>query len=98
MNTPNDPLQPLLLHADEYLLVFNKPSGLLSVPGIGPDKQDCLRVRAQQDWPDALTVHRLDMSTSGLILMARGAAMHKTMSMAFEKTPGAQTLCGSGHG
>ena len=85
MNTPNDPLQPLLLHADEYLLVFNKPSGLLSVPGIGPDKQDCLRVRAQQDWPDALTVHRLDMSTSGLILMARGAAMHKTMSMAFEK-------------
>ena len=83
MNT--DPLQPQLLHADEHLLVFNKPSGLLSVPGIGPDKQDCLRVRAQQDWPDALTVHRLDMSTSGLILMARGAAMHKTMSMAFEK-------------
>lgn len=83
--TPTDPLQPELLHLDEHLLVLVKPSGLLSVPGIGPDKQDCLRVRAQQQWPDALIVHRLDMATSGLILMARGAQMHKRLSMAFEK-------------
>ena len=78
-------LQPELLHADAQLLVYCKPSGLLSVPGIGPDKQDCLRSRAQQQWPDALIVHRLDMATSGLILMARGPDMQKTLSQAFEK-------------
>lgn len=78
-------LDPILVHADEHLLVWCKPSGLLSVPGFGPDKQDCLRVRAQQQWPDALIVHRLDMATSGLILMARGPQMQKTLSQAFEK-------------
>lgn len=81
----SDPLEPQLLHLDEHLLVLAKPSGLLSVPGIGPDKQDCLRLRAQQRWPDALIVHRLDMATSGLILMARGPQMQKTLSSAFEK-------------
>ena len=78
-------LQPELLHADAHLLVLCKPSGLLSVPGIGPDKQDCLRARAQQQWPDAMIVHRLDMATSGLILMARGPEMQKTLSRAFER-------------
>lgn len=51
---------------DEHLLVLNKPAGLLCVPGRGPDKQDCLSARAQQQWPDALIVHRLDQGTSGL--------------------------------
>lgn len=74
-----------LIHEDEHLLVFDKPSGLLSVPGLGPDKQDCLSARVQARWPEALIVHRLDMATSGLILMARGPAMQKTLSMAFEK-------------
>lgn len=85
MNTDGDPLQPLLLHEDAHLLVLSKPAGLLSVPGIGPDKQDCLSLRVQRQWPDALIVHRLDMATSGLILMARGAGMQKSLSMAFEK-------------
>ena len=71
------------LYADEHLLVFNKPSGLLSVPGRGEDKQDCLSARAQQAYPDALVVHRLDMSTSGLLLMARGIAMQRTLNAAF---------------
>jgi len=68
---------PPLIYADEHLLVFDKPSGLLSVPGLGPDKQDCLSARVQTRWPEALIVHRLDMATSGLILMARGPAMQK---------------------
>lgn len=72
------------LHADEALLVLDKPAGLLSVPGRGPDKQDCASARAQARWPDALIVHRLDMATSGLLLMARGAAMQRQLSMAFE--------------
>lgn len=69
--------------ADEHLLVFDKPAGLLSVPGRGADKQDCLATRAQAAWPDALVVHRLDMATSGLLLLARGAAMQRALSTAF---------------
>jgi tRNA pseudouridine32 synthase / 23S rRNA pseudouridine746 synthase len=72
-----------LLHADADLLVFDKPSGLLSVPGRGADKQDCMAARAQGAYPDALVVHRLDMATSGLWLMARGAHMQRRMSDAF---------------
>ncbi len=72
------------LHADDALLVLDKPAGLLSVPGRGPDKQDCASVRAQTLWPDALIVHRLDMATSGLLLMARGPALQRSLSMAFE--------------
>ncbi len=72
-----------LIYEDSALLVFNKPSGLLSVPGKGPDKADCLRTRVQQVYPEALTVHRLDMSTSGILLMARSVALHRTLSIAF---------------
>ncbi|MEK9951458.1 MAG: RluA family pseudouridine synthase [Curvibacter sp.] len=72
------------LYADEALLVLDKPAGLLSVPGRGIDKQDCASARAQAQWPDALVVHRLDMATSGLLLMARGAAMQRRLGMAFE--------------
>ena len=74
-----------ILHADDSLLVLNKPSGLLSVPGRGEDKQDCLSRRVQSLYPDALVVHRLDMATSGLMLMARGAAMQRALSQLFER-------------
>jgi tRNA pseudouridine32 synthase / 23S rRNA pseudouridine746 synthase len=73
-----------LIFEDSALLVFNKPSGLLSVPGKGPEKADCLRTRVQQVYPEALTVHRLDMSTSGILLMARSAELHRTLSIAFQ--------------
>lgn len=76
---------PLLqvIHEDADLVVLDKPSGLLCVPGRGADKQDCLSARALQRWSDALVVHRLDMSTSGLVLMARGAQMQRALSQAF---------------
>ena len=73
-----------LLHQDDALLVLNKPSGLLSVPGRGEDKQDCLSVRVQAEFSDALVVHRLDMATSGLLLMARGLSAQKKLNAAFE--------------
>ncbi len=73
-----------VLYADEALLALDKPAGLLSVPGRGADKQDCLSARVQRLYPDALIVHRLDMATSGLLLMARGADMQRRLSMAFE--------------
>ncbi|WP_374669939.1 RluA family pseudouridine synthase [Ramlibacter sp.] len=78
------PLSEGLVYLDEHLLVLEKPAGLLAVPGRGPDKQDCLSARAQQLWPDARVVHRLDMATSGLFLMARGDAMQRRLSALFE--------------
>ncbi len=76
-------MELLPLFEDAHLLVLDKPAGLLSVPGRGPDKQDCLSARAQRRWPDALVVHRLDMATSGLLLMARGATAQRRLSDAF---------------
>lgn len=73
------------LHADAALLVVDKPSGLLSVPGRGPGKDDCLVARVQADYPDALTVHRLDMETSGLMVLARGKEMHRRLSILFQE-------------
>ncbi|MDP3616450.1 MAG: RluA family pseudouridine synthase, partial [Rhodoferax sp.] len=72
-----------LLYVDDALLVLDKPAGLLAVPGRGADKQDCLSLRAQRHYPDALIVHRLDMATSGVMVMARGAAAQRAMSLAF---------------
>lgn len=72
-----------LLYVDDTLLVVNKPSGLLAVPGRGADKQDCLSARVQTHYPDALIVHRLDMATSGLMVLARGPAAQRALSMAF---------------
>lgn len=72
-----------VVHADASIVVLDKPSGLLSVPGRGPDKQDCLSTRVQTQFADALVVHRLDMATSGLIVMARGAAVQRALSEAF---------------
>lgn len=73
-----------LLYEDDALLVLDKPAGLLAVPGRGEDKQDCLSSRAQATWPDALVVHRLDMATSGIVVLARGIAAQRRLSNAFE--------------
>ncbi|MFY7865916.1 RluA family pseudouridine synthase [Roseateles sp.] len=81
---PDSPLAIEVLFANQDVLVVNKPSGLLSVPGRGPDKQDCVIHRIQKLFPEALIVHRLDMATSGLLLLARGAASQRRLSMAFE--------------
>lgn len=74
-----------LVHLDEGLIVVNKPEGLLSVPGRGADRQDCMVHRVQQRFPDALTVHRLDMATSGLLVFARGEAMQRALSLLFQE-------------
>jgi len=72
-----------VIHGDECLLVLDKPAGLLAVPGRGPDKLDCLASRVQSRYPDALIVHRLDMATSGLMVMARGSLHQRQLSIAF---------------
>ena len=76
---------PALIHVDEWLIVADKPSGLLSVPGRGPDKADCARSRLQDTYPDALTIHRLDMSTSGLLLFARSKEVQRALAAEFEQ-------------
>ncbi len=72
-----------VVYADNTLLVLNKPAGLLSVPGRGEDKQDCLSVRVQRSYTDACVVHRLDMATSGLLVMARSFDAQRQLNQAF---------------
>jgi len=73
-----------ILYQDDELLVLDKPSGLLSVPGRGSDRQDCLTLRVQAAYPEAINVHRLDMETSGLMVMARSKSAHRQLSRLFQ--------------
>lgn len=85
-------------HADAHLIIVEKPHGLLSVPGRGPDKADCLEARLRRTHPDALTVHRLDMETSGLVLFARDPDTQRALSKLFEarRVDKAYVACVSG--
>ena len=74
-----------ILYRDDRLVAVDKPAGLLSVPGRGDDRQDSLLSRLQQDYPQALVVHRLDMATSGILLMALDKAMQRSLSMLFQQ-------------
>jgi tRNA pseudouridine32 synthase/23S rRNA pseudouridine746 synthase len=84
VNELSDQLGYSVLFSDAFLVVCDKGSGLLSVPGIGPEKADCLVSRLQGAYPGARIVHRLDRDTSGVIVLARDAETHRTLSMAFE--------------
>jgi tRNA pseudouridine32 synthase/23S rRNA pseudouridine746 synthase len=72
-----------LVYQDDHLLVLDKPSGLLAVPGRGPDLQDCLSARVQTTYPSALIVHRLDRDTSGLMVMALDAETQRELNRQF---------------
>jgi tRNA pseudouridine32 synthase/23S rRNA pseudouridine746 synthase len=70
-----------IVFADAHLVVLNKPAGLLAVPGKTSDV--CLSLQVQAQFADALIVHRLDMATSGLMVMARGLEMQRKLNAAF---------------
>jgi tRNA pseudouridine32 synthase / 23S rRNA pseudouridine746 synthase len=70
-----------VIHADDRLVVVDKPPGLLSVPG--RTEADCASARVQALYPDALVVHRLDQATSGLLLFARGIDAQRELSADF---------------
>lgn len=72
-----------IIYQDEYLIAVNKPQALLSVPGLGPDKQDCAIARLEKIVPDAKVVHRLDCYTSGIMLFAVGKEMQRALSKIF---------------
>jgi tRNA pseudouridine32 synthase/23S rRNA pseudouridine746 synthase len=78
------PASPLV-HADAQILVFDKPSGLLSVPAKPPGPADCLEARVRAAWPEALLVHRLDRDTSGLIVFARTRLAQRHLGWQFER-------------
>ncbi|WP_299202739.1 RluA family pseudouridine synthase [uncultured Tateyamaria sp.] len=79
---PNDPLD--ILHDDAEMLVVDKPSGLLSVPGKGEHLSDCLIARVQAVWPQALLVHRLDRDTSGVVVFGLTPHAQRFLSKQFE--------------
>lgn len=82
-NPPSDPLE--VLHEDAHIILVNKPSGLLSVPGKGEHLADCLISRLQAVFPTALLVHRLDRDTSGVMVFAQTPAAQRHLSLQFEK-------------
>jgi len=66
-------------------LLVEKPAGLLSVPGKPVNHKDCLESRIQDDFPEARIVHRLDMATSGIMVLALNAAAHRHLGLQFER-------------
>ncbi len=85
-STYNPPQGPLaILHHDHELLLVDKPSGLLSVPGKGEHLADCLMTRVQAVFPEALLVHRLDRDTSGVMVFALTPHAQRHLGVQFEK-------------
>jgi tRNA pseudouridine32 synthase/23S rRNA pseudouridine746 synthase len=77
-----------IIFADQELVVINKPGGLLAVPGRGPDKQDSVVTRFKEQFPYAIeqpAVHRLDMATSGLMVLALTVEVHRQLSCQFSQ-------------
>ena len=82
---PSSTWRPLLV--DEHILVVDKGAGLLTVPGRGEGKADCLlsRVRAAGYEGISHAAHRLDRDTSGIVACGRSSAAHKSLSMQFQE-------------
>ncbi|CUU22934.1 Ribosomal large subunit pseudouridine synthase A [Duffyella gerundensis] len=87
MEPYNPPLEPWLhvLYQDDHIMVVNKPSGLLSVPGRQPEHKDSVMTRIQRDYPAAESVHRLDMATSGVIIVALTKAAERELKRQFRE-------------
>jgi len=88
------PLRPLayappsglpVIFADAHLLAVDKPSGLLTVPGRDPGLADCVAARAEAAFPGARIVHRLDMDTSGVLVLARTPEAQRHLGLQFER-------------
>ena len=81
---PTEPMLDVIYH-DAQILVLNKPSGLLTVPGKAAEHADCLEARAQADFPTSRIVHRLDMDTSGVVIMAKTPEALRHLGLQFER-------------
>ena len=87
MEPYNPPRTPWLniLYQDEHIMVVNKPSGLLSVPGRAPENKDSIMTRILADFPTAESVHRLDMATSGVMVVALTKAAERELKRQFRE-------------
>lgn len=74
-----------ILHADDDLLLVRKPDLLLSIPGRHPLNRDCLITRLQRDYPSASIVHRLDLDTSGIMVIPLNKPTHAHISRQFQE-------------
>lgn len=75
-----------ILYRDKDIVVINKTGGLLSVPGKGDEKQDCAESRVRKLFPEApkqCAVHRLDMETSGILILALNPQSHRALNEQF---------------
>lgn len=82
-NPPDVPLS--ILYQDRFILVADKPPGLLSVPGKLEGREDCLETRLRRAYPGTLLVHRLDCDTSGVMIFARNKAAQGFLGQEFEQ-------------
>ncbi len=76
--------QVRIIYQDEHLLLIDKPEFLLSVPGRGPQNNDSVITRLQQDYPTARIVHRLDLDTSGIMIVPLSAAALSALGRMFQ--------------
>ena len=83
-NFEHTPYEIAVIYRDETIVVLDKPTGLLSVPGIGFEKRDCVAVRVASAVEGSRIVHRLDRDTSGVMIMANDKASHRELSRQFQ--------------
>ena len=82
----NPPIDPLVIaYQDEQIIVVDKPSGLLSVPGKTVGRRECVELRLRAMHPETLLVHRLDCDTSGVMIFARSKLAQGFLGQEFEK-------------
>lgn len=77
-----------IVHRDPDFVVVDKPSGMLSIPGKGPEKADSVTARLKSMYPDCMehpAVHRLDMDTSGLMVLGLNTAAQRHLSIQFQR-------------
>ncbi len=86
------------VYSDEHIIIVDKPANMLSVPGRTPDKQDCLIHRVQKRFPEARIVHRLDFSTSGVMVIALNQESHRKLGRQFEHRETEKTYVAKVHG
>lgn len=82
-NPPTDPWVDIVFE-DDHILAVNKPSGLLSVPGRAPEHHDSMWSRLHETYPEIQVVHRLDMCTSGLMLLAKSKHAESALKKQFQ--------------
>lgn len=82
---PHSTEEIAILYEDDDLLLVRKPDLLLSIPGRHPLNKDCLITRLQQRYPAASIVHRLDLDTSGIMVIPLNKAAHAHISRQFQQ-------------